>query len=164
MTPTWPKQSECPTFYGDPRDKNFERDNLVIVPFPWMTVTAWDGKRVKGARVHKKCSRSLERVFAIIWSASGESQDTINEWGMNKYGGGYCFRQMRGSKRLSMHSYGCAVDFDPVDNAQGDTTPEFDLHPIVKAAFKAEGWTWGGDWRSHNGRWIDGMHWQAARV
>ena len=159
MTPTWPKQSECPTYYGNPRDKNFERDNLVTVQFPWMTVTAWDGKRVKGAKVHHKCARSLERVFAIIWSAAGESQDTINEWGMNKYGGGYCFRQMRGSKSLSMHSYGCAVDFDPVRNAMGDNTPHFAECPIVLAAFKAEGWIWGGNWHRK-----DGMHFQAARV
>lgn len=159
MTPSWPKQSECPTFYGDPRDKSFERDNLVIVPFPWMAVTAWDGRRVKGAKVHKKCAESLKRVFDTIWEKSGRSQDVINSWGMNKYGGGYCFRQMRGSKRLSMHSYGCAVDFDPADNAMGDTTPEFTIHPVVLSAFKNEGWTWGGKWRTP-----DGMHFQAAVI
>lgn len=157
VTPTWPKQSECPTFYGNPRDKEFE-SNLVAVPFPWMAVTAWDGKPVKGARVHRKCARSLERIFAILWSAAGQSQDTINEWGLNKFGGGYCFRQMRGSKRLSMHSYGCAVDFDPVRNAMGRKGHLSECF-IVLAAFKAEGWVCGTDWKHP-----DPMHFQAARV
>jgi len=159
----WPKQSECLSYYGNPRDSKFE-DNLILVPFPWLVVTAWDGKSVKGAKVHQKCAESLERVFAKIWETAGRSQGVINSWGMNKYGGGYNFRQMRGSRKLSMHAYGCAVDFDPLDNAMGDTTPEFELHPEVTEAFKAEGWVWGGNWRRNGGRWIDGMHFQAAIV
>jgi hypothetical protein len=58
-----------------------------------------------------------------------------------------------------MHSYGAAVDFDPDRNGLGDPTPAMD--PRVVAAFKAEGWTWGGDWSPRN---RDGMHFQAASV
>lgn len=164
MVSKWPKQSECLSFYGNPRDKDFERKYLLMVKFPWLAVTAWDGKPVIGATVHHKCADSLARILSAIWEAAGRSQDVINSWGMNKYGGGYCFRQMRGSKKLSMHAYGCAVDFDPVDNAMGDTTPEFALHPAVTKAFTDEGWVWGGNWRKNGGKWIDGMHFQAAIV
>lgn len=156
----WPKQSNCVEYYGNPRDAKFETEHLITVPFPWMAVLAWDTKQsVKGALVNKKCADSLARVFAVLWSAAGQSQDVINGWGLNKYGGGYNFRQMRGSSRLSMHAYGCAVDFDPARNGMGAKDPHFAHCPIVTAAFKSEGWVWGGDWKNP-----DGMHWQAAIV
>lgn len=157
----WPKQSECSTFYGDPRLSDFEGMHLVSVPVPWMMVTAWDGQRVRSIRVNRRCADSLSRVLATIWSAAGKSQDVINEWGLNLYGGGYVFRQMRNGRALSMHSYGCAVDFDPSRNQQGDDDPYLGDCPIVVAAFEAEGWTWGGRWK---GAKCDGMHFQAAKV
>jgi len=155
----WPHQENCALHYGNPRDAKFEQRNIVTVPFPWLAVTSWDGKRVKGARVHRDCANSLARIFAVIWSAAGNSQDVINEWGMNKFGGGYAFRQIRGGKSLSMHAYGCAVDFDPGRNPLGGQHPHFSECPIVLAAFDVEGWVWGGSWQRK-----DGMHWQAARV
>lgn len=159
MPNNWPHQSECSTFYGNPRDKNFEAHNIVSVPVPWLMVTAWDGQRVKSIRVNRRCADSLARIMAVIWSAAGKSQDVINGWGLNLYGGGYNFRTMRGGKSLSMHAYGCAVDFDPSRNQQGDDDPYLMDRPIVVAAFENEGWTWGGRWRN-----ADGMHFQAAQV
>lgn len=154
----WPKQSECKTFYGDPRSKDFE-DNLVSVTIPWMCVTSWDGKAYKRIQVHKKCADSLTRIFNAIWEAAGKSQDKINDWGMNKCGGGYAYRLIRGGNSLSMHSYGCAVDFDPARNALGDSNPHFARCPDVLHAFQVEGWVWGGGWHRK-----DGMHWQAAII
>jgi hypothetical protein len=68
---------------------------------------------------------------------------------------------MRGSHALSMHSYGCAVDFDPARNAFHNRHPSFGTpaNRYVVEAFAAEGWVWGGQWRDP-----DGMHFQAARV
>jgi hypothetical protein len=161
----WPHQSEVDSFYGDPRGKNGEVNpqwvtaNIVKLAPPWQLVTAWDFMPVSVIRVHKKCKKSLERVFDDIWNASGQSQQKINEWGMNLYAGGFNFRLMRGGSRLSMHSWGCAVDFDSSRNAFGDKTPNFVLVPRVLDAFKKEEWTWGGNWTKP-----DGMHWQAADV
>lgn len=102
---------------------------------------------------------SLSSVLGAIWDAAGRNQAKINEWGMNLDGGGYNFRLMRGSTRLSMHSWGCAVDFDPARNGFGDSTPNFENYPAVLSAFAAECWTWGGQWTR-----ADGMHWQAADI
>ncbi len=44
-----------------------------------------------------------------------------------------------------MHSYGCAVDLDPVNNGLSDRTPRFAQFPQVLQAFADEGWKWGGD-------------------
>jgi len=161
----WPHQSNVDSFYGDPRgadgevNKKWESANIVRIAPPWQLVTAWDFKPVSAVRVHKKCSVSLAAVFDAIWAASGQSQDRINEWGMQLYAGGYIFRPMRTSTRLSMHSWGCAIDFDSSRNYQEDTTPNFANIPAVLDAFAAEGWTWGGRWRKP-----DGMHWQAAAI
>ena len=161
MQNSWPHQENCALHYGNPRDAKFEQHNIVSVPIPWLMVTAWDGKPVKSISVNRRCAGSLARVLAVIWSAAGKSQDVINEWGLNLYGGGYVFRQMRNGRALSMHSYGCAVDFDPSRNQQGDDDPYLGDCPIVVAAFEAEGWTWGGRWK---GAKCDWMHFQAAKV
>jgi hypothetical protein len=167
----WPRQSERDTYYGDPRGKNgqpsvqWEIANLVNVPTPWALYTAWTtpaGNRTKigkGVRVHKKCARSLVRVFEAIWKAARYDQRTIEAWGMHLLGGGYTFRLTRGGSSLSSHSWGCAIDFDPERNQMGDATPNFANVPEVLKAFADEGWEWGGNWSRP-----DGMHWQAART
>jgi hypothetical protein len=159
----WPHQSNVDSFYGNPRGSNGEAsakwasENIVRLKAPWKLITAWDFMPVSGIRVHKKCSDSLDKVLRRIWVAANKDQRKINEWGMNLYAGAYNFRLMRGSSRLSMHSWGCAVDFDSARNSFGDTTPNFALIPAVLDAFASEEWTWGGKWNKP-----DGMHWQAA--
>lgn len=162
----FPNQKNVIAFYGNPNGKNglpsskWERENLVLVPIPWRTVAAWDTSLViKSARVHRGCAGSLSRVLNAIWIASGKDQKQIQAWGMHLFGGGYNFRLVRGGSSLSMHSFGCAVDFDPARNGLGDSTPNFAKIPQVLKAFKDEGWTWGGEWTR-----ADGMHWQAASV
>ncbi|WP_040097376.1 M15 family metallopeptidase [Aeromonas australiensis] len=162
---SWPHQSEVDTFYGNPRGRNgeasakWESENIVRIKTPWKLVTAWDFAPVSSIRVHRRCSESLIAVFEQIWAAAGNDQLKINEWGMNLFAGGYNFRLMRGGTRLSMHSWGCAVDFDSSRNSFGDSTPNFQNIPAVLTAFESQGWTWGGKWKKP-----DGMHWQAASV
>ncbi len=159
----WPHQNDVDAFYGNPRGLDGQEsaawvsDNIVRLSPPWKLVTAWDFQPVKAIRIHRLCSESLARVFDAIWDAAGHKQERVNEWGMHLYAGGFNYRLMRGSTRLSMHSWGCAVDFDSARNDFGDRTPNFATIPQVLNAFAAEEWTWGGRWRKP-----DGMHWQAA--
>lgn len=163
----WPTQSQCDSFYGNPRNSadptkpspTWEAKNLVRVIPPFAVF--YDSTPVTGLRMHTKVKDSLDRVFLDIWDAAGRSQAKIDAWGMSKYAGGYNFRPIRGSTRLSMHSYGCAVDFDPARNAQRDETPNFATVPEVVTAFEKEGWIWGGRWSAGS---RDGMHFQAAIV
>jgi D-alanyl-D-alanine carboxypeptidase len=96
-------------------------------------------------------------VLAAVWAAADQREAKIREWGMHLYAGAYNFRPMRGATNLSMHAWGCAVDFDSARNGFGDRTPNFANLPAVLNAFASEGWTWGGQWAKP-----DGMHWQAA--
>ena len=168
--PIWPTQAECKNFYGNPvgpgggPSAKWETGNLVLLPAPWPLVAAWDtSQKIRGIRVHAKCADSLKRVLAEIWANAGPHTEVrlqnIKKWGMNLFGGGYSFRIMRSSHNLSMHAYGCAVDFDPKRNAFGNKSPNFTNCPVVLDAFEREGWVWGGTWSKP-----DGMHWQAARV
>ena len=164
MKQNWPRQSECNTFYGNPRGSNgrpsakWESENLCYIEPPFKMT--YDSRPVRKIRVHKKCSESLLRVFNQIWDSSGKSQKTIDNWGVSIYGGAYNYRLMRGGSQLSMHSWGCAIDLDPGRNGFHDTTPNFLNHPEVIKAFEDEGWVWGGRW---SGRSCDGMHFQAAK-
>ena len=163
--PAWPLQSQCDAFYGNPRGRNgqasgqWEKANLVRIAPPFKMQFA--GKPVTSISVNKKCAESLGRVFAAIWEASGHDQKKIDEWGVSVFSGSYNYRLKRGGNSLSMHSYGCAIDLDAPRNGFHDLHPHFADIPQVVNAFKAEGWTWGGDWA---GRSKDGMHFQAARV
>lgn len=168
----WPKQSECNSFYGNPRGRegqaspSWESQNLVRVdtPFPIYFL----GKQAK-LRIHKKCSQAFLEWLERVWENSGKDKKTIHEWGMDNYAGAYNFRTMRGGKALSMHSYGCAVDFDAPRNSQYDRTPNFAKYrkEIVEPFIKLGG-VWGGDWNGNGDsldeRSCDGMHFQFARL
>lgn len=161
----WPKQSECPKFYGEPdADKNgfpdraWEDANLTRLVPPWRMVLAWDEHAlVKSILIHKKCAPSLATVLQAIWEFYGRDQTKIDAVNLDLYGGAYNFRLKRGGTTLSMHSYGCAIDLDPQHNQFGARHGA--MPPGVVNAFRAEGWTWGGSWLKP-----DFMHFQAAAV
>lgn len=167
MVNSWPMQSEAAMneYYGNPRGRNglasptWEKQNLVLAKAPY--VLTYAGKPVAGARVHKRCKAAFEAVFEAIWDAAGRDQHVVNEWGASIYAGAYNFRLMRGGSRLSIHSWGAAIDLDPVRNAFHDVTPHFTGNSQTVKAFEAQGATWGGRW---HGRSCDGMHFQFANV
>lgn len=152
---TWPLQSNCPSFYGDPRIENAKWQSrwLIGIAPPWKIY--FDGKPVNQIRVHRKCAESFIRILLAIWKRLGQSQAEIDRVGLSKFSGSYNLRTIRGSNALSMHAYGCAVDFDSANNSLGDTTPAMDRRVIEE--FEREGWEWGGHWSRP-----DGMHFQAA--
>lgn len=168
----WPKQSECNTFYGNPRGRNgaspsWESANLTLITPPYPVLFA--GKPVRGLRVHKKCSSAFLEWLNQVWINSGKDPSVIKSWGMDNYAGAYNYRLMRGGSSLSMHSYGCAVDFDAPRNGQYDRTPNFaHLRKEVVEPFLALGGVWGGDWNGNHDsldeRACDGMHFQFARM
>lgn len=164
----WPRQAECNAYYGDPdpdRDgrpnRAWEDANLVTIAPPYPMVLAWDvSAPVRGIRVHRRCAESLTRVLrriAAIYPAAADRERAR----VHLFGGSYSFRLMRGGARLSMHSWGCAIDLDPQRNGLGvPWRPERGMMPVaVVEAFEAEGWVAGARWRT-----ADAMHFQAARV
>jgi hypothetical protein len=75
---------------------------------------------------------------------------------LHSFDGCFNIRQMRGSKSMSLHSWGVAVDLNASTNQMGSKptlTPEF-----VKC-FTDVGFDWGGDWKNP-----DGMHFQLRSI
>jgi hypothetical protein len=48
--------------------------------------------------------------------ANAYTQQQMDEFGLNIFGGCYNYRLKRGGTTLSMHSWGAAFDFDPIRN------------------------------------------------
>jgi D-alanyl-D-alanine carboxypeptidase-like protein len=65
-------------------------------------------------------------VLDEIWSCArqqagaGATDDAIRAWlhrrRLDQHGGGFNFRAITGGRRLSLHSYGIAIDWDPEHN------------------------------------------------
>lgn len=171
----WPKQSDVLAYrspYGDPRGRGgsdasptWKAANLTTIAPPFKM--AMGDIKITKITIHKYCAESLKRVLEAIWVASGRDQRVIDDWGMSVFSGSFNYRPMRGLNTLSMHSFGCAVDFDAPRNALGNPNPHFAKCPEVLKAFRDEGWTWGGDWNGNGSmadqRRHDGMHWQATQ-
>lgn len=162
-TNKWPLQRDCDAFYGNPRwgdvySTKWAAANLTHVLCPWAIHI---GKSpVPFIAIHKKCADSLKRVLADIWTAAGKSQATIAQWHCDEYSGSFNYRPKRGASSLSMHAYGCAIDWDAEQNAFHAHQHFFTEQSPIVLAFRREGWVWGGEWSDS----VDAMHFQAARV
>jgi hypothetical protein len=156
----WPLQSQCLSFYGDPRKSGWLQANTTHVACPWPLYM--DGGIVlHDILIHKKCAASLGRVLQAVWAAVGHDAAKIHAFRYDIYDGSYNLRVMRGGASLSMHSYACAIDWDAKDNQQHSQHHLFTDQSLLIVKFKEEGWIWGGDWSPGS---IDAMHVQAARV
>lgn len=141
--------------YGDPKyrppgnvDPTWESANMVTVrDLPLV------GHKLY---VHRLVAIPLRRALARCAVIGGYGIHTIG-----------CFapRAQRGSNGflLSAHTWGIAVDINPEYNAMvapcyedDPRRSQFDIPMTWIDAFKAEGWTWGGDFR----RRFDPMHFQ----
>jgi hypothetical protein len=166
MLNKWPLQSECNAFYGNPRNASntafsvaWLHENIVPVAVPWLL---FDGKNhYAHISIHKNCAASLERVLQNVWSDVGKTQAAIDTRHYDVYSGSLNFRNMRTHNQLSMHSYGCAIDWDAPDNRLGSLAHKFVTNELLLEKFREEGWICGIDWRGNS---IDAMHVQAARV
>lgn len=166
--PTWPNQSTSSmnAFFGNNGggatvNKSWERTNIVSIKPPYRMVTAWAPyAAIKEIRCHKKVADDLLAILTEIKDHYG-SQDAIEKARMHFYGGCYVYRLKRGGSTLSIHSWGCAIDLDPVKNGFGvKYKPNSGMMPLeVVRIFEDHGWTWGGLWRTG-----DAMHFQAANI
>ena len=165
---TWPKSRDVVAYYGDSDtghdgipDRTWELANLERFAPPYRMVLAWDTtKELHSITCHKKCASSLFKILTSICAHYG-SQAAIEAARMHMFGGAYNFRLMRGSLKLSMHAYGCAIDLDPASNALGRPYKEtLGMMPMaVVEIFEAEGAIWGGRWKRP-----DCQHFQFAGV
>ncbi len=159
MKNVWPLQSQCPVFYGNPRQSGWLHANTTDVACPWPLHV---GKvPVSHILIHKKCAASLTRVLGAIWDAVAHDISRIKVLHYDVYDGSYNLRVMRGGSALSMHSYACAIDWNAAENPFHSNHHVLHDDSLMVVKFKEEGWIWGGDWSPGS---VDAMHVQAARI
>ena len=137
----------------------------------------FDGKEHEGELiVHKKLAKEVTQIFRALYLAQypltcvrlvddyGEPGDDNLSMAANNTSA-FNYRRVTGSKTLSRHSYGAAIDINPLYNPYidgGRIAPEngakyadrsldfpgkIDHDDLCYKLFIENGWTWGGDWK-----------------
>lgn len=85
----------------------------IALPFPF--VIAWDvSQKILTFACHTKVAQPLTEIFAEAAQHYGEEE--FKRLRLHYFGGCFNYRPMRGSTKLSVHSWGVAVDLDPQRN------------------------------------------------
>jgi D-alanyl-D-alanine carboxypeptidase len=155
---TWPNddlQSKI-AFFGDPNTATFQKLNLVTITPPFQIY--YDSHPIKTISVNRKIATALLLVFTDILDKCGHDQRKVDATGISAYGGCYSYRPIRGSSagNLSNHAFGAAIDIDPANNPLGAKIGK--MPALVVNAFKAQGFLWGGDYKTRK----DPMHFEAV--
>lgn len=150
----WPRdnQPDLIAFYGDPGSRTFGANLVKVVPPFRMTYT---GKPAEHLVFHRLAAPPLLRALNSIWDYYGRDQRKIDALRISVFSGTYNPRKVRGSAtKWSNHAYGAAIDFDAERN--GFNTGRGHIPLPVVAAFKAEGFAWGADYKNRT----DPMHFE----
>ncbi len=155
----WPGQSPESNLikhYG----KVGENQTRVNLPYPHKL--SWEtNKIINSFTCHEKVHDSLHRVLSRVLDSYG--MEEIQRLRLDHWGGCLNVRKKRGGTSYSMHSWGIAIDYDPVRNKL--------KWGRDRAAFaKPEYATWWRLWEEEGwvglgmSRNFDWMHIQAAKV
>lgn len=154
----WPTQAEVrggKSVFG----KRGDEGNLIRMEFPYPMV--YDGKAVTSTRVHRVVAEPMRRIFERALARYGE--DGVARLGLNRFGGCFNDRSVRGGSLASMHAWGIAMDIDPERNGLTVRKPKAALSSREHEAFweivEDEGAVSLG--RERDGDW---MHFQFARL
>lgn len=103
-------------------------------------------------------------ALARVWARLGPQVAAHPEWApvLRPLGGSLCWRNIAATTRLSVHSFGAAIDLNE-ELAYWLTDPHPETVPArvlafpaeIVAAFEAEGFIWGGKWAA-----FDLMHFE----
>lgn len=157
-------RAEITAVFGNPAKSSgmlneaWEAEYIRRVPPPngWQLYYQDDKKivQVSGIRIHRLLRDSFTAVLDDIWDAAKKqigttaSDDMVRTWlrgnRLDLHGGGFNFRPITGGKNLSLHSYGIAIDWDPVHNPR--------QKPLKRTL---PDW-WYSIWAKHG--WSDGRH------
>lgn len=88
---------------------------LVYIDLPYPMRIAWQRQtKIKRFQCHKLVAQAFLNVFNGLLAHYG--YDRLVELGIDLYGGCFNYREMRGGKELSTHSWGISLDLDPDRN------------------------------------------------
>ncbi len=143
------------------------REKLAIVAVPYLSFT---GEVSEGHLVvHIDLASEVGEIFSTLFEKRFPIErvmpvvvygwdDDVSMAANNS--SAFNYRVIAGTDRLSNHSYGRAIDINPVQNpymqrdgiivppgAQYDLAQPGTVTEDIAALFKSYGWQWGGDWQ-----------------
>lgn len=107
----WPQQNEAELtrFYGA------VGTNLVSVSLPYPHRLSWAlNQTINSFQCNAKVRDSIQRVLTGVLQHYG--LERIRALGLDRWGGCFNNRVMRGGTKRSMHAWGIAIDYDPEHN------------------------------------------------
>lgn len=107
--------AECIKRYGAPNEGGVGYLETISLPYPMV----YDGKPVNKMRCHKLVKKNFLAVFNELLSVY--TYPEIVRLGIDKFGGCFNYRKMRGGTEFSRHSWGIAIDLDPQRNLLKET-------------------------------------------
>ena len=116
-----PTQSQCDSFYGRPGGEIKARLATKRLPFPL---------RIDYALSQNRTTATLHRLVIDRYVGALEAvrdhygYDALRDLGIDRFGGDYNHRKMRGGSRWSMHAYGIAVDHYAAPNGLTTRCPQ----------------------------------------
>lgn len=110
--------------YGEPNITG--QGYLVHITLPYPMRLSWDLETtITRMSCHKLVADQLIAIFNDLFYTYG--YDELKRLGIDLYGGCFNFRAMRGGSNQSTHSWGIAIDLDPIRNQlrENHTTARF---------------------------------------
>ncbi len=158
MTPPHGLDQVCQVF-GDARafatdPADWELRVIRTAPLTTALIYAGNpGLTISRVRAHGLLAAELAALL-MACLAAGVPQERL------KYGGAYNYRPKRGSTAPSLHSWGIAVDLEPLENPLGEEWQDDGhmLDPRIIRTFTDAGWCWGGTFHGRK----DPQHFQFA--
>ncbi|MCI8621725.1 MAG: M15 family metallopeptidase [Clostridia bacterium] len=152
------------------------QDKVDISSLSYLKISyiGFDGLSHTGEMVcSSKVSNDILEIFKELYNIQYpiEKIKLIDEYGANDEASMsdnntscFCYRQITGSKSLSKHSLGLAIDINPLynpyvkgktispkasyiySNRNSDFEHKISKEDVLYNLFTSKGWTWGGDW------------------
>lgn len=108
----FPRHKDIESFYGKAGSANATTGRVIL---PVNMVIAWNPEQQIGRfSCHKLIAPSFQKLFDETVKQYGEKD--FRRLGLDKFGGCFNNRKMRGGTKKSTHAYGAAIDLDPSNN------------------------------------------------
>ena len=110
--------------------------NCISVEPAYPMVASWNTNiKIIKLTVHKLVAPYLDKALKEVREKF--TDDEINTLRINRYGGGFSYRKIRGGNKLSTHAYGGAIDIDSIGNPMGakPCNTNFGKHPELALRF-----------------------------
>ena len=149
--------------YGNPDangdsvlDREWFDANVSVFALPFPLALSWaPATTIRRFQAHRLAGERI--IAALSRMAAYKGVDYLRDERLDRWGGCFNFRLMRGGSTLSAHAWGTAVDINP-DIGRLGSWPDARTYPrFIIDAFEAEGFAWGGRWARP-----DAMHFELS--